>query len=137
MCDPRRRHWGNDVRRIAHMTRTMLTGVYLIGVTLFMVAGSASFAEERLEGQVVRTHLTACSPVSEKGGTCEGTLELEPQVGEEAERVTVQITRDTVLKKGEQKAFLFQLEGSHAAVTYVTEGAQKMATSVVAKPSGR
>jgi hypothetical protein len=119
------------------MTRTMLIGVYLIGVTLFMVAGSASFAEERLEGQVVKTHLTACSPVPEKVGTCEGTLELEHQVGGRPERATVQITRDTVLKKGEQKAFLFQLEGSDAAVTYVTEGAQKMATSVVAKSSGR
>ena len=119
------------------MTRTILTGVYLIGVTLFMVAGSASFAEERLEGQVVKTHLTACSTVPGKVGTCEGTLELEHQVGGRPERATVQITRDTVLKKGEQKAFLFQLEGSHAAVAYVNAGDQKVATSVVTQPARR
>ena len=119
------------------MTRTILTGVYLVGMTLFMVAGSASFAEERLEGRVVKTHLTACSPVPEKVGTCEGTLELEHQVGGRPERATVQITRDTVLKKGEQKAFLFQLEGSSAAVAYVKEGDQQVATSVVANPAGR
>jgi hypothetical protein len=108
-------------------------GVYLIGLTLFIVAGSASFAEERLEGQVVKTHLTACSPVPERLGTCEGTLELEHQVGEQTTRTPRQITRDTVLKKGEQKAFLFQLEGSSATVTYVTEGDQKVATSVMIK----
>lgn len=118
------------------MDRTILRGFFLGAVILVVVGVSAGFAEERLEGTVVKTHLTACSTVPGKVGTCEGTLDLEPQVGEKAERVTVQITRDTVLKKGEQKAFLFQLEGSHAVVTYITEGAQKMATSVVAKPSG-
>lgn len=111
----------------------MEVGVYLIGVTLFMVAGSVGFAEERLEGRVIKTHLTACSPVPEKVGTCEGTLELEHQVGGRPERATVQITRDTVLKKGEQKAFLFQLEGSPAAVAYVKDGDQKVATSVITK----
>jgi hypothetical protein len=106
-------------------------------VVLVLAGVSAGFAEERLEGQVGKTHLTACSTVPGKVGTCEGTLDLEPQLGEKAERVTVQITRDTVLTIGEQKVFLFQLEGSHAAVTYVAEGAQKRATSVVATPSKR
>jgi hypothetical protein len=62
---------------------------------------------------------------------------MERQVGEQAERMMVQITRDTVLKKGEEKAFLFQLEGSSATVAYVKEGDQKVATSVVTKPAGR
>lgn len=119
------------------MTRVACVDLSLIGVVLFLAGIPAGFAEERLEGKVVKTHLTACSTVPGKVGTCEGTLELEHQVGERPERVTVQITRDTVLTKGEQKAFLFQLEGSSAAVAYVTEGDQQVATSVVANPAGR
>jgi hypothetical protein len=49
----------------------------------------------------------------------------------------VQITRDTLLKKGDQKAFLFQLEGSYVAVAYLNQGDQKVASSVVAKAPGR
>lgn len=116
------------------MRRAIDMGLGLAGIALFLLGAPAAFAEERLEGQVVKTHLTACSTVPGKVGTCEGTLEVEPQTGE---RVTVQITRDTVLKKGEEKAFLFQLEGSSAAVAYVTEGDQRVATSVVANPVGR
>ena len=52
-------------------------------------------------------------------------------------QVTVQITRDTVLKKGKGKAFLFQLEGSTVTVAYSNEGDQRVATSVVTKPAGR
>lgn len=119
------------------MARILLIGLGLVGMALFLLGAPAAVAEERLEGQVVKTHLTACSTVPGKVGTCEGTLELEHRVGERPERMTVQITRDTVLKKGEQKAFLFQLEGSSAAVAYVTEGDQRVATSVVANPAGR
>jgi len=116
------------------MTRTAHVGLSLIGAVLFLAGVPAGFAEERLEGKVIKTHLTSCSTVPGKVGTCEGTLEVEPQTGG---RVTVQITRDTVLKRGEQKAFLFQLEGSSATVAYVTEGDQKLATSVAADPSER
>jgi hypothetical protein len=87
-------------------------GVYLIGLTLFMVAGSASFAEGRLEGQVVKTRLTACNPVPERMGTCEGTLELEHQVGEQTTRTPRQITRDTVLKKGSRRPFYPSSKGA-------------------------
>ncbi len=119
------------------MVRTTLISLYLAGALMVVVGLPGGFAEEQLEGKVVKTHLTACSTVPGKVGTCEGTLELEHQVGEKAERVTVQITRDTVLKQGKQKAFLFQLEGSRAAIAYIKEGDQKVATSVVAHAAGR
>jgi hypothetical protein len=118
------------------MARTAFIGLCLVVVVMLFTGIPAGFAEERLEGQVVKTQLTACSTAPGKVGTCEGTLELAHQVGEKAERVTVQVTRDTILKQGERKAFLFQLEGSHAMVTYVTTGDHKLATSVVAKPAG-
>ncbi|MGH8069556.1 MAG: hypothetical protein ACRERE_30820 [Candidatus Entotheonellia bacterium] len=116
------------------MTRAAHVGLSLIGAVLFLAGVPAGFAEERFERKIVKTHLTACSTVPGKVGTCEGTLDLEHQAGEKAERTIMQVTRDTVLKNGEQKAFLFQLEGSNAMVTYVKEGDQRMATSVVAKP---
>ena len=116
------------------MTRAIRMGLGLVGMALFLLGAPAAFTEERLEGQVVKTHLTACSTVPGKVGTCEGTLEVEPQTGG---RVTVQITRDTLLKKGDTKAFLFQLEGSHVAVAYLNQGDQKVASSVVAKAPGR
>lgn len=114
------------------MARTTFVGLCLVGVIVFLVGVPAGFAEERIEGAVVKTHLTACAVVPGKVGTCEGTLELEPQAGE---RVALQVTRDTVLKKGEEKAFLFQLQGSSATVAYVTEGDQKVATSVITQPA--
>lgn len=116
------------------MARTLLIGLGLVGIALFLLGAPAAFAEARLEGQVVKTHLTACSTVPGKVGTCEGTLEVEQQTGG---RVTMQITRDTLLKKGDAKAFLFQLEGSQVAVAYLNQGDQKVATSVVAEALGR
>ncbi len=116
------------------MARTTVVGFSLVVVIACLVGVPAGFAEERIAGTVIKTHLTACAVVPGKVGTCEGTLELEPHAGE---WVTLQVTRDTVLKKGEEKAFLFQLQGNRATVTYVTEGEQKVATSVVATPSGR
>jgi hypothetical protein len=131
------RHRERGARRSIHMGRTMLVGLCLTAAVVFLVGIPAGRAEERLEGKVIKTHLTACSVVPGKAGTCEGTLVLEPQVGEGATPVTVRITRDTVLKKGQEKAFLFQLVGSTVVVTYVTEGDQKRATSVVTRSSGR
>jgi len=119
------------------MQRRTLVGLYLVALVWLAVGIPGSLAEERLEGKVIKTHLTACGVVPGKVGTCEGTLVLEPQGGERTAPVTVQITRDTGLKKGQEKAFLFQLEGSTVTVAYVNAGDQKVATSVVTKPAGR
>jgi len=119
------------------MWRAMLGGLCLTAAIVFLVGVPAGRAEERLEGKVIKTHLTTCSVVPGKVGTCEGLLVLELQAGERTTPVTVQITRDTILKKGQEKAFLFQLEGSTVVVTYVTEGDQKRAASVVTRSSGR
>ena len=119
------------------MQRRTLVGLYLVALVWLAVGIPGSLAEERLEGKVIKTHLTACGVVPGKVGTCEGTLVLEPQGRDQGTPVTVQITRDTVLKKGQEKAFLFQLEGSTVTVAYVNAGDQKVATSVVTKPAGR
>jgi hypothetical protein len=119
------------------MQRRTFVGLCLAAALWLAVGIPSSLAEERLEGKVIKTHLTACGVVPGKVGTCEGTLMLEPQGGERTAPVTVQITRDTVLKKGQEKAFLFQLEGSTVTVAYVTAGDQKVARSVVTKPTRR
>jgi hypothetical protein len=55
---------------------------------------------ERLDGTVVKTNLT-CSVVPGKVGTCEGTLVLESKKEGKTHQITVKVTLDTALKKGD------------------------------------
>lgn len=87
--------------------------------------------EREVAGTATETTLTACAPVSGKPGTCDGTLVVQPaQPG--ATAVTVEVTRDVLLKKGEQAVLLPQLRGSAVVVRYraTTEG-PNLATSVI------
>lgn len=90
-------------------------------------------AQEKIEGTVVSTNLTACSVVPGKVGTCEGTLVLESKKDAKPHQTTVKVTRDTVLKKGDEKLFLFQLNGASVTVTFFEGKAEKVAESVVMK----
>jgi hypothetical protein len=89
--------------------------------------------EEKVEGKVVKTNLTACSVVPGKVGTCEGTLVLESMREGKASQMMVKITRDTMLKKGDEKVFLFQLHGTTVTVTFSEKKDEKVAQSVIAK----
>lgn len=89
--------------------------------------------EQEVRGTVVDTELTLCGPVPDKPGTCEGTMVLEPEGAGAAGRITIQITRDVALRKGEQAVFLPALQASQATVTYsVSVEGKNVATSVVA-----
>lgn len=90
---------------------------------------------QTIRGTVVDTELTLCAPVEGKPGTCEGTMVLEPAGGGEADRITLEITRDVALKKEGRTVLLPQLQGSVVDARYVaTREGPKLATSVVAVP---
>lgn len=89
--------------------------------------------KERVEGTVITTNLTSCSVVPGKVGTCEGTLILESKSDGKPRQITVKVTRDTILKKGEEKLFLFQLQGASVTINFVTDKSEKVAQSVVMK----
>ena len=52
-----------------------------------------------------------------KVGTYEGTLVLEIKGNGKSSQMTVNVTRDTTIKKGDEKLFLFQLQGAPVTVT--------------------
>lgn len=105
--------------------------VYALLLVLFPVPG---FGQEKIEGKVSKTNLTACGVVPGKVGTCEGTLVLESKADGKSNQITVKITRGTALKKGDEKIFLFQLQGALVTVTLLTDKGEKVAQSVVMKP---
>jgi hypothetical protein len=106
-------------------------------LTFSLIALAISFlpgaAQEKIEGTVVSTNLTACSVVPGKLGTCEGTLVLESKKEGKPYQTTVKVTRDTALKKGDEKLFLFQLNGAPVTVTFFEGKSEKVAQSVVTK----
>lgn len=96
---------------------------------LVVVAGlapSVSFADERLEGQVVRAELTLCHP-RPTGGGCEGILTLETKADGSAKQVAIKVIADTIIKKGPDYLLLPATQGSLAIITYITEKEHKVA----------
>lgn len=89
--------------------------------------------EQVVRGTVVDTQLTACGRVEGKPGPCEGTMVVQPAGSTEADRVTLQVTRDATLKRGDEEVFLPSLQGSVIEAKYVpSKEGGKLATSVVA-----
>lgn len=109
-------------------------------MTTFMVmvaaAPTASFADEKLQGKVVRAELTLCHP-RPTGGGCEGSLTLETKSDGSAQQVAIKVIADTIIRKGADYLVLPATEGSMAVVTYVTEKEQKVARSIDVVGSAR
>lgn len=87
--------------------------------------------ERQVAGRATETKLTACGPARGKPGTCEGTLVVQPtEPG--ATAVSLEVTRDVLLKKGDQAVFLPQLRDSQVVVKYrASKEGPNVATSVV------
>lgn len=107
--------------------------VFAVWMLMMMVVPSISFGQEKMEGTVLKTNLTACGVVPGKVGTCEGTLVLESKKDGKPQQTTVKVTRDTALKKGDEKVFLFQLQGAPVTVSFFEGKGEKVAQSVVTK----
>ena len=109
--------------------------IRLVMALMLILTASTPFAfsQEKVDGKIIKTNLTACSVVPGKVGTCEGTLVLESMRDGKPSQMTVKVTRDTILKKGDEKVFLFQLEGAPVTVTFSDGKVEKAAQSVVTK----
>ena len=116
------------------MLKKKVIGCLALCALALMTFPWLGFGQEKVEGTVITTNLTSCSVVPGKVGTCEGTLVLESKADGKPRQVTVKVTRDTTLKKGEEKVFLFQLKGGLATVNFLTERGEKVAQSVFMKP---
>ena len=86
-------------------------------------------AQQRIEGTVVSTKMTACDM---KPGGCEGTMTVDTK-GATSGPVTIKIQKGTVLKHGDGHLFLPGTMGRTVAVTYVEDKGEKIAKSVEVK----
>lgn len=105
-------------------------GVFTMTVALLSVSG---LGQEKIEGTVISTNLASCSVVPGKVGTCEGTFVLESKADGKPRQMTVKVTRDTTLKKGDDKLFLFQLQGAPVTVAFAPDKVENVAKSVIMK----
>lgn len=87
--------------------------------------------EREVRGTVTDAKLTVCGTAPDKPGTCEGTLVIEPPGTGAAGRISVEVTRDVILKKDGQAVFLPQLRGNEVIVKYrASKEGPSVATSV-------
>ena len=93
------------------------------------VAPTVSLADEKVEGKVVSTNLTLCHP-RPTGGGCEGTLTLETKANATTQQVGIQVSADTIIRKGRDYLLLPATQGSSVVVSYVTEKGQKVANAI-------
>lgn len=107
--------------------RRMVVGVAMV-MALAMIP-LASVAQEKIEGKVLRTNLTACNP-KPTGGGCEGSLTVEIKADGETQQVPIKVVAATLIRKGKDYLFLPATQGNSVVVSYVTEQGQKMATSI-------
>ncbi len=109
------------------MARSVL--IFACTAMLFALAAPAVLAaEERIEGTVLSTTLTACDF---KPGTCEGALILDTK-GKDG-RVTVKVPKGTQIKKGNDHIFLPGLKGNQVAIAYVNDKGARVAKSIEVK----
>ncbi|OGA54733.1 MAG: hypothetical protein A3G24_11770 [Betaproteobacteria bacterium RIFCSPLOWO2_12_FULL_62_13] len=109
------------------MDRRLVLSLTNALVLAFTLLSSAGFAQEKVEGTVTGTKLTACQF---KPGGCEGYLTLETKGGPKPEQVTLKVALGTPIKKGKEDLFLPALRGKLVAVSYVTDKGEKLAKSV-------
>lgn len=116
------------------MRKKKVIGCLFVCALVVATFNPLGLGQEKIEGKVIKTNLTSCSVVPGKVGTCEGTLVLESKGDGKPRQMTVKVTRDTTLKKGDEKVLLFQLQGTPVTINFVTEKGEKVAQTVVMKP---
>jgi hypothetical protein len=105
--------------------KTITFTVALTGLLFALAPPLVEAAEERIEGTVVTTTLTACDL---KPGTCEGSLVLDTK-GKDRQ-VTVKVPKGTQIKKGNDHMFLPGLKGSRVTIAYVNDKGARVAKSI-------
>jgi hypothetical protein len=108
--------------------KTIALIVALVALLFAPASPAVEAAEERVEGTVVSTTLTACDF---KPGTCEGSLVLDTK-GKDGQ-VTVKVPKGTQIKKGNDHMFLPGLQGSQVTIAYVNDKGARVAKSIEVK----
>ena len=116
------------------MRNKMASMITIVLASSVIAYPSFASAEEKAEGKVVSTKLTACD--MEKGG-CEGYLTLEPKDGGKAASMNIRVVRGTPITKGTGHVYLPALRGNFVAVSYVTDKGEKLAKSIDVLPTKR
>ncbi len=114
------------------MKTSVLSIVTLTGLLVPFASPVVVAAEERIEGTVISTTLTACDF---KPGTCEGSLVLDTK-GQDGQ-VTVKVPKGTQIKKGNNHVLLPGLKGSQVTIAYVNDKGARVATSIEVKLAKR
>ena len=96
-------------------------------LSALMLFPSVGFGQEKAEGTVVSTKLTACQF---KPGGCEGYLTLDTKGATKPEPVTIKVALGTAIKKGSETVYLPALRGKLVAVSFVTDKGEKLAKSI-------
>jgi hypothetical protein len=99
----------------------------------FISLAGAGWSQERLEGVVISTKLTACK--FQPGG-CAGDLMLEIKKNGKTIEVPVKVPLGTLIKKGDEIAYLPSLRGNPVAIIHAEQNGEKIAKSInVIKPA--
>lgn len=110
------------------MRRSLISVIAGLAV---LAAVSGAQAQQRIEGTVVSTKMTACDM---KPGGCEGMMVVDTK-GATSGPVTIKVQKGTVLKHGDGHLFLPGIQGRVVTVTYVEDKGEKIAKSVDVRPA--
>jgi hypothetical protein len=102
-----------------------------VATTLLLALPHASSAQDKLEGQVLSTTLTHCDL---KPGGCAGHLVLETTEAGKAAQVTVQVPLGTMIRRGNDTAYLPTLNGSRVMIVLDPSRAERTAKTIEARP---
>lgn len=101
-----------------------IRAIFVLILSAYTLVG---WAQEKIEGKVVSSKLTACSF---KPGGCEGSLVLEAQRAGKMEQVTIKVLLGTQIKKGEEYVYLPTLRGNRVSIAHATEKGEKVAKTI-------
>ena len=100
-----------------------------------LVFAAPAIAQEKIEGKVLQTKLTACEF---KPGSCAGSMVIEADRQGKPEQVTVQVRLGVPIKHGGEYLYLPALRGSVVSVAHVNEKGEFVAKSIdVVKKAAR
>jgi len=109
------------------MRRSLVAVVLATAFALSACASDVS-AQQRIEGTVVSTKMTACDM---KPGSCEGTMVVDTKAA--PGQVTIKVQKGTVIRHGDGHLFLPGTKGRTVAITYVESKGENVAQSIEVK----
>lgn len=111
--------------------KSRLTSLFA-AASLVVLHAPVAFAQEKTEGKVVATKLTACD-FNKKVGGCAGTFKMERKGGDKTEELTFNVRPGTPITRGTETVYLPALRGKTVVVTHIQEKNELIAKAVEVK----